>query len=318
MKRIIVTVGPAILNAGKMGIADCGSHIYRINGAHGTLAEVEQYILDIKKEFDNPDILIDLPGNKVRTAGLTQPIRLEKGTPFDLFPHQVNYPELHTLFKKGDVVLADDSTLCFVVEHTGPTQITFVPKLDGFLRNNKGLHVKGISKNLPFLFSRDHDLIELGKKHAVRFLGLSFVRTAEDIETARKLTGATLELIAKIETLQSVQNLNEILRTVDSILIDRGDLSTEVGLEKVPAYQRFIVEKALFYNKQVYLATQILKNMVDKPIPTIAEMIDLYNSFKMGIHGIQLSEETAVGLYPAECLKVIKNVVREIDSEIKN
>ena len=98
-------------------------------------------------------------------------------------------------------------------------------------------------------------------------------------------------------------------------MIDRGDLSTDVKLEKVPRYQRLIIETCLLYNKHVFLATQCLKNMVKYPIPTIAEVIDLYNSFKMGILGIQLSEETAIGKYPNECLKIIKKVIKEVEEK---
>lgn len=120
-----------------------------------------------------------------------------------------------------------------------------------------------------------------------------------------------------METKAAVDNLDQILQSVDHILVDRGDLSTEIGLEKVPSYQRFIVKKTLFYNKRVFLVTQFLKNMEDKPVPTIAEIVDMYNSLKMGIYGIQLSEETAIGKYPKECLKIIERMIQEVGSEVK-
>jgi len=315
MKKVIVTIGPSIFKAGRFGIEDSQNHIYRINGAHGTIQQVEQSIQDIRSEFGEVDILIDLPGNKIRTANLDCPIALKKDETFELLPGQSNFDGLFKLLKKGDRVLADDSTLQFVVENTGPDKIVFVPETDGFLLNGKGLHVQGIGRNLPFFFKRDYDLIEVINKYKPKFVGLSFVRNAEDVRTARDLIPEG-ELIAKIEIREAVDNLNEILQCVEFILIDRGDLSADVGLRKVPSYQRFIVNRALFYNKRIFLATQFLRNMVDKPVPSIAEVIDLYNSFKMGIYGVQLSEETAIGKYPGNCLEVIKTISQEIDSEV--
>ena len=104
------------------------------------------------------------------------------------------------------------------------------------------------------------------------------------------------------------------MEEIEFILIDRGDLSTEIGIEKIPAYQRFIVNKALFCNKKVFLATQFLKSMELNPIPTIPEVIDLYNTLSSGIYGVQMSEETAIGQHPKECLDIIIKLMDEIDS----
>lgn len=108
----------------------------------------------------------------------------------------------------------------------------------------------------------------------------------------------------------------EILNEVKFILIDRGDLSTEIGIEKIPAYQSYILNKANFYNKKVFLATQFLKNMEVNPIPSIPEVIDMYNTLRSGVYGLQMSEETAIGKYPKECLDVISKVMVEIDAEM--
>ena len=105
------------------------------------------------------------------------------------------------------------------------------------------------------------------------------------------------------------------MNEVQFIWVDRGDLSTEIGIEKIPAYQTFILNKATFYNKKVFLATQFLKNMELNPIPTIPEVIDMYNTLRSGVYGLQLSEETAIGKYPKECLHTIVKLMDEIDSE---
>ena len=317
MKKVIVTLGPSIINNGSFRVNDEANTIFRVNGAHGDLNQVRESILYIRKHFKKSEVLLDLPGNKIRTSGLAEPILLQKNKAFTLQSHQTTYPEFHRLIKKGDEILADDSTLRFVTEEVNEQEIIFISCSNGHLRNNKGLHTRGINKDLPFLFARDKELITIANELKVDFIGLSFVRTAGDIALSKELLEDSIEIIAKVETRAAVDNVNEILRSVNYILIDRGDLSTEVGLEKVPAYQKFIVERGLFYNKKVFLATQFLKNMEDKPIPSIAEVIDLTNTFKMGAYGIQLSEETAIGKYPSECLDVVARIIREIDSEIK-
>ncbi|MBN2137986.1 MAG: hypothetical protein JW720_09275 [Sedimentisphaerales bacterium] len=315
MKKVIVTVGPSLFGDGVLGAIHSDDHIYRINGAHGSISDIQGIIEDIREQVPGAQILLDLPGNKVRTAELDAPIELEKGKKFKLLNNQINYADFYKHLKSGDVVLADDSTLKFVVETAEKTAITFLSKSEGVLRSNKGCHVRGIHKDIPFLFEKDRELIALANKNRIGFIGLSFVRSAEDIALAQELIDDDIEIISKIETRAAVDNLNEILNTVDYILIDRGDLSTDVGLERIPRYQRFIVERAHFHNKRTFLATQFLKNMEDKPIPTIAEIIDMYNTFKMGIYGIQLSEETSIGKYPRECLEVIRRVMDEINSE---
>ena len=115
--------------------------------------------------------------------------------------------------------------------------------------------------------------------------------------------------------MEAVKNLQEMLDEVEYILIDRGDLSTEIGIEKVPQYQKYIIETALYNSRKVFLATQVLKNMERKPVPTVAEINDLYTVWKMGVYGVQMSEETAVGRYVRECVAVLKAMDREMVSE---
>lgn len=318
MKKVIVTLGPAVLyNNSTIKEMDNNGFIYRINGAHGNIESVKEYIKEIRRQFSDPSILIDLPGNKIRTKNLIEPIRLQKNKKFRLTSHQTNYKDFFKYVKKDDVVLADDSTLKFVVEDVSDDGISFISESEGLLLSNKGLHIKGVNKELPFLFEIDKELIDIAYKYKISHLGLSFVRTVDDINEAQEMIDKNITIIAKVETMAAVENITDILQAVDYILIDRGDLSTEVGLEKIPYFQKYIIEKALFYNKKIFLATQFLKSMVERPIPSIAEIIDLYNTFKQGVYGIQLSEETAVGKYPMECLEVIKKMIQEIDLERK-
>ena len=317
MKKIIATVGPSLLHEVKLDIVHHDRNIYRINGAHGTIDDIEQYILKIRQQIPDAGILMDLPGNKVRTANLVNPISVVKGQTFDLGFEQTNYNQFYQHLNVGDVVWANDSIFQFIVEKVDVKKqlITFLSMSTGDLHNNKGMHVRGIHKDIPFLFEKDKSLITLANKHKLAFIGLSFVRDAKDIQEAKCLIDTGIKIISKVETKSAVDNLIGILNEVEFILIDRGDLSTEIGIEKIPAFQRFIVDKALYYNKKVFLATQFLKNMEINPIPTIPEVIDMYNTLRSGIYGVQMSEETAIGKYPKECLDIIVKLMNEIDAE---
>jgi pyruvate kinase len=315
MRKIIATVGPSLLYRVPLTSIHHPDNIYRINGAHGSIDEIGGHVHEIRKQVKGAEILIDLPGNKVRTANLKQPVELQKEKPFSLQNDQTNYPGFYSHLKPGDTVWANDSTFKFTVMSSAKNSIEFMSHSEGSLLSNKGLHVRGIHESISFLFDKDNALIELVNEEAIDYIGLSFVRNTEDILSAKKLLNDTTCVISKVETLSAVENLNAILTEVDYILIDRGDLSTEVGIEKIPSYQRHILEKTAVYNKKAFVATQVLKNMEEKPIPTIAEINDLYTLFKLGIFGIQLSEETAVGLYPKECLETVRRLYKEVSSE---
>jgi len=307
MKKLIATVGPSLLHKTPLTEVHNENIIYRINGAHGSIESIESYIQEIKNQIPNAKILMDLPGNKIRTANFEYGyIDVEKGKEFEIYFHQFNYKDFYKHIKEGDIVLANDSIFKFEVVKIDNEnkKIIFKSYSTGRLLNNKGFHIKGVSKTLPFLFDKDKELINLANKYSLDFVGLSFVRDENDIQEAKNLIKNS-SIIAKVETLSAVNNLDKILENVEYILIDRGDLSTDVGILEVPKYQKYIIEKALFYNKKVFLATQFLKSMEDNPIPTFPEVIDLYNTLKTGIYGVQLSEETAVGKYPKECINIV-------------
>lgn len=316
MQRFILTVGPALLNEVPLTEIHDARNIYRINGAHGDVNAIEGYIKRIRDQVPDADILMDLPGNKVRTKDLPNGgITVENGKNFSIDSSCFNYPEFYKHLEPGMIAWANDSIFEFEVISADSERIVFLSRSDGVLINNKGIHVRGIHSQIPFLFEKDRMLIGLANKWALSFVGLSFVRKAENVQEVRALISGKTDLITKIETLDAVNNINDILPLTNYILVDRGDLSTDVGIEKIPRFQQYIIEKGLFFDVKVFLATQVLKSMETKPVPTIGEVEALYNIYKSGVYGVQMSEETAVGRHIKECIEVLKTMEEEVRME---
>lgn len=315
MQKYILTTGPALAHEVPLSLIHSDKNIYRINGAHGSIADIEAGIKNIRSQIPGAAILMDLPGNKVRTANIEVGIQLEKGKTFTLLNCQFNYPDFYRHLKPGMTAWANDSVFEFEVVSADSEKIVFLSKSDGVLINGKGVHVRGIHKDIPFLFEKDRQLIDLANQYRLDFVGLSFVRTPENVKEAQALIGEGTQVISKIETIDAVEHINEILPLVRYILVDRGDLSTDIGIEKIPRFQKYIIEKALYFDVKVFLATQVLKNMETKPIPTIGEIEALYEIMKSGVYGVQMSEETAVGRYVPECVRLLEQMDQEIMAE---
>jgi len=315
MQKYILTTGPALANEVPLSQVHSDKNIYRINGAHGSIADIEKGIRNIRSQIPGAAILLDLPGNKVRTANIDVGIHLEKGKSFELSTSQFDYHDFYRCLKPGMTAWANDSVFEFEVISADSNKVVFRSNSDGVLINGKGVHVRGIHKDIPFLFEKDRQLIALANQYKLDFVGLSFVRTPENVQEAKALIGEGTQVISKIETIDAVEHINEILPLVKYILVDRGDLSTDIGIEKIPRFQKYIIDKALYFDVKVFLATQVLKNMETKPIPTIGETEALYEIMKSGVYGVQMSEETAVGRYVPECVRLLEQMDQEIMSE---
>ncbi len=309
--NIIITVGPSMLNKERLRkFSKALPCIFRINGAMGSKDNITNIIHAIRGITPEARILLDMPGNKIRTCDLFQPITVNKGCEFCLLNNQINLQEFCQKISIGDIITASDGKLRFQVIDTSDKMVRFRSLSNGTLENNRGLHLKGISDDLPFLFDKDREIIEVALENKVSFLGLSFVRRSEDVKAVKKLIGsAEVELISKIELMSAIRNLDDILQEVDHVIIDRGDLIGEVGIIELPYYQEYIIRKAVHNKVNVYLATQFLKSMENSPVPLISEVMDLHTTLSKMISGIQLSEETAVGRYPDQCLEVLTQIL---------
>ena len=317
--EVIVTLGPSILNhEGRLAeINDLGPCIFRINGAHSDAEQTRSIVAQCRSMVPDCRLMIDLPGNKVRTGWLDRPIPLVKGERFTLRPGQLNWPDWSHWIEGGQIVLAHDARYRLEIEDVVDGAVVLMSHSDGTLTSNRGLHIAGISEDMPFLFEKDLRLIDAACRERVDFLSLSFVRNAGDIKEAREhlrhpsaRTGALPTLIAKIETAASLASLDSILTNVDAVNVDRGDLAADIGILDVPAAQGRVIERARDAHRPVYLATQFLSSMVESPVPLIAEVSDIFSAIESGVSRIQLSEETAVGRYPVECVAFVFHMVK--------
>lgn len=324
IKDIICTIGPASLDQKVLsGLKEEGMTIARINGSHGTVEEIEDMI---KKLVDLlPDgkvttkILLDLPGNKIRTTDINLPMTFLTNDVIVLKKEMLTFPELYTAVKSGKLLLADDNTIVFEIVDIRDTDIVCRCINDGTLKHNKGIHYTGEYNKLPFVFEKDMRLLDLAIKNDVDYVGTSFIRTVENVRRIKAfLDGTKVKIVTKIETAEAIKNLSHILKETDSIMIDRGDLSTGVGLENVVWCQNEVLKQCSKSNTSVIIATQLLKSMENKPLPYIAEVSDITNAVINGASALMLSEETAIGKFPVESVRMLKKVISSVEEKMKS
>ncbi len=301
-------LAPEILN----DLVNHGATIFRLNGAHVGPAELEHYGKAIRNAVGSRvRILLDLPGNKIRIAALPQPIPISREKTFELNRDQINFPSFLEQLRPGDVLLGNDSLFKFTVESVSPKVAILRSHSDGLLGSNKGIHLIVRSLPLPFLFEKDHALIQGAKAHGFDCIGLSFVRTPEDVMEGKKaIAGSSLTMIVKVETRAALDNLTKILEQAEEFLVDRGDLSCDVGVEHVDEFQKRVLAAGKKLNKRIYFATQFLHSMVENNVPLIAEACGLADAIRCGVDGVQLSEEISVGRHPLGVLDAVQAALR--------
>ena len=316
---IIATVGPSLLTNGKIdALVSAGVTILRINGAHAAPQETASLIERLRRSAGGrARIMVDLPTNKVRVTNLSAPILFEPGDTFVLDSAQLNYPALCKLVRAGDEVIINNGIDRLRVTRVNPDSIEFQTKFACRLDNNRGLiFVRDIhTPGFPFFFQRDLELIEVINDLNVDLVGLSYLRHQSDKEAALQRIANPHSLIYKIETRVAFNNFDTLIQPGDKILIDRGDLAGEIGLLHIPRAQDRLIRCAHRQRVDVYLATQFLATMEHAPIPQIAEVCALYDVIDLGISGIQLSEETAVGKFPLEAVRWIKDVEKLVNQQ---
>ncbi len=309
---VIATIGPALLAQSKVDdLLDAGATIFRINGAHTPGPSAAKIVDELRRlAGDRARIMIDLPTNKVRTADLTEPIVFEGGATFRLHAFQLNYPELCGRVRIGDEVVVNDGATHLRVTDVSRGSIEFRADAAGRLGNNRGLiFAREIhTPDFPLFFERDLELIEVINDMHVDLVGLSYLRYPSDKERALECIRDRSSLMYKIETRVAFANYESLIEPGERILVDRGDLAGEIGLQRIPQAQDRIIRFAHRHRVEIYLATQFLASMQHSPVPHIAEVCSLYDTVKLGISGIQLSEETAIGKFPVRAVEWIRRI----------
>ena len=331
--KIVCTIGPASQEEDILReIIKSGMNVARFNFSHGDHEEHGrklERVRRISRELHLPvAVLLDTRGPEIRLCDFENgKTELKEGQRFTLTTEDIlgtseratiTYKNLVNDVKPGNSILLDDGLIGLRVEEVTDKDIICTVLNGGPISNHKGVNVPGAKLTMPFIDKKDRNDIIYACEMGFDFIAASFVRCKEDVLEIREILkqyNSKIQIISKIETIDAVEHLKEILPLVKYILVDRGDLSTDIGIAKIPRFQKYIIEKALYANVKVFLATQVLKNMETKPIPTIGEIEALYEIMKSGVYGVQMSEETAVGRYVPECVAMLNEMSQEVESE---
>ncbi|RLG84881.1 MAG: pyruvate kinase [Thermoprotei archaeon] len=332
--KVIATIGPASARKDVIkALIHEGVHGLRINFAHGDPSSWEHYVNLIRKAEEELGTFVtligDLRGPSIRLGVLDEPLRFRSGDVLKIvnseqghakdreipLPNDIVFEGLDV----GDVIIMDDGRVRLRVTDVGHDHIEVTALTDGAITSRKALVVQDKEFNLPTLTTHDLKVLDFIVKHGFNYVGLSYVRCAYDIEILRKelrRRGAKgIKVIAKIETRSAVKNLNEIVESTDVILVARGDLGMNYGLEEVPIIQRYIVSKSLSKGKPVIIATQLLESLTTNPVPNRSEVADVHEAVLEGVDALMLTNETSVGKYPIEAVRWIKKIIKEVEKE---
>ena len=332
--KIICTIGPASQNPETIKkLILAGMNVARLNFSHGSYEEQANkfhMIQDVSGELGIPvAILQDTKGPEIRLRDFANgKEELKAGQKFTLTTEEIvgtnekvsiTYKQLPNDVEVGMAILLDDGLIELKVDKVTATDIECTVINGGFVSNKKGVNVPGAELSMPFISDVDREDILFGIKMGFDFLACSFVRSKADILEVRKIldeNNAKTKVIAKIENMQGIRNLSEILEVSDGIMVARGDMGVEIPLEEVPVIQKKMIKKAIATGKQVITATQMLESMTKNPRPTRAETTDVANAIYDGTTAIMLSGETASGQYPVEAVETMTKIAQRAELDI--
>lgn len=333
--KIICTMGPNTNNEEIMrGLAENGMDVARFNFSHGDYAEQRgrlELLKKVRKEVGRPiAALLDTKGPEIRTGLLKddKKVTLVTGQEFTLTTRDIigdetiahiNYAGLNEDVTEGNMILIDDGLIELKVKRVDGQDIICDVVNGGELGQKKGVNVPNVKIKLPALTDKDKEDIRFGIKEGFDFIAASFVRTADAIHEIRQILeeeGANLQIIAKIENAEGIENLDEIIEAADGIMVARGDMGVEIPPEKVPYIQKTIIRKCNEACKVVITATQMLDSMIRNPRPTRAEVADVANAVYDGTDAVMLSGETAMGKYPVEAVKMMVSIAEETETHL--
>lgn len=329
--KIVATIGPAINSREGLEKAIlAGMNVARLNFSHGSHemhAQVIDTIRELSRKWNAPvSILQDLQGPKIRVGRFEGgSIQLEEGQTVTVTVDDVlgkpgliptDFKALPETVSEGQRILLDDGLIEMKVLSCSGKTLQCEVIYGGLLKDRKGMNVPGASLPIDALTEKDLKDLEFGLSKNVDYVALSFVRQGSDIERLRELVNAKkpgTRIIAKIEMLEALNNLDEIIQLSDGVMVARGDLAIEVGQTVLPAMQKRIIRIANAMNKPVITATQMLDSMVENPRPTRAEITDVANAVIDGSDACMLSAESASGKYPFRCIQTMHEIICEVE-----
>ena len=332
--KIICTIGPASESEEKLReLMLAGMNVARFNFSHGTHKEqLVKYnrVLKVREELQLPvATLLDTKGPEIRLRDFEGgKVELKAGQKFVLTTDEImgtveratiSYKNLKNDIEVGMTILIDDGLIEMVVEEITGNDIVCKVINGGFVSNHKGVNVPGAILSMPYISDVDREDIIFGIEHGFDFIAASFARTKEDILQVREILkeyNSPMQIIAKIENMQGIDNLKEIIDVSDGIMVARGDMGVEVAMEEVPILQKKMIKMAVEQGKHVITATQMLESMIKNPRPTRAEATDIANAIYDGTTAIMLSGESAAGLYPVEAVKTMARIAERTEQDI--
>lgn len=330
--KIVCTLGPSSQTEEQIkALAAAGMDVARLNFSHGSHADHRRRLDAVRAVATRTGrhlaVLQDLQGPKIRLGAFPAgSVTLAEGRPFTITTSPVEgtaeraattYLHLTKDVRKGDRIFLADGTLELVVERVAAHEVRTQVVRGGPLRSNQGINLPGVSVSAPSLTRKDREDLAFGLEAGVDLVALSFVRKASDLRALkRQLAGAPNRpwVVAKIEKPEALDNLDAILDEVQGVMVARGDLGVEIGLEQVPQAQKAIIAEANRRGKFVITATQMLESMVDHPTPTRAEVSDVANAIYDGTDAVMLSGESAAGKYPTQATAMLARIAAEAES----
>ncbi|MCL7051072.1 hypothetical protein MKW94_024654 [Papaver nudicaule] len=332
--KIVCTIGPSTDTPEMIWkLAEAGMNVARLNMSHGD-HKSHQKTVDLVKEYNAQfedkviAIMLDTKGPEVRSGDVSQPIMLKEGQEFSFTINRgvctedtvsVNYDDFVTDVESGDMLLVDGGMMSLVVKSKTADTVKCEVVDGGELKSRRHLNVRGKSATLPSITEKDWEDIKFGVDNKIDFYAVSFVKDAQVIHELKdylKKNNADIHVIPKIESADSIPNLQSIIAASDGAMVARGDLGAELPIEEVPLLQEEIIRRCHSMQKPVIVATNMLESMIDHPTPTRAEVSDIAIAVREGADAIMLSGETAHGKYPLKAVKVMHTVALKTESAL--
>lgn len=332
--KIVCTIGPATSSKEKlMELVDAGMNVMRLNFSHGDFAEHQARVDTIREIMRETGktvaIMQDLAGPKIRIGDFKDgSIVLKEGQTFTLTTDEIigdekrvhmNYPLLAKEVKVGGYIMIHDGRRKLLIKKIVGNDVICEVVVGGEIKSRRGVNLPGANLSIRALTDKDKKDIQFGIKNKVDFVALTFVRRADDVQELRDLldkSKCTAQIIPKIETPEALDNIDDILSLADGLMVARGDLAVEIEPENTPLAQKMLIHKCNEAGKPVITATQMLESMIKNPVPTRAEVSDIANAIIDGTDAIMLSEETTLGDFPVEAVKMMTRIAIKIEKEV--